>query len=302
MVAGEDRVVVAPYGAMTDKSLDTADRTASSGSMTIAPIFLGLLWLATSAWTARASYLGTEVGLDGALADAIGSLPSTVAATVFTSATIASAVSARIRLAITRLLVGLGVGVGFGLLAAVGTRYGYGDGSSITALALVVGAAGVLGGAAAMLPNQVLEAGLWGTTWVLFAGVIFGALGPQLTTLFGGGDTAEPAAQESARMWAAVTQSIATGALAGVHASTVLRRERQAWGWYPVAGAFGGILLIVADRITYLGGSTVVDVITDGSAVVNLDDAARLRHAVTVLVIGAIIGAARARRATFEYD
>lgn len=287
---------------MTDQSLDTADRTAAKGSISLTPIFLGVLWLATSAWTARASYTGSEVGLDGALGDAVGSLPSTVAATIFTSATIASAICARYPRAVGRLVAGLVAGAGFGLLAAVGTRFGYGDGPSITALALIVGAAGLAGGLAGVLPNTVLEAALWATTWVLFAGVIFAVLEPQLVSMFGGGEAAEPAAQRSAQTWAALVQSAATGLLAGVHASTYLRRKRTSWWSYPVAGAFGGFLLLAAERLIQLGGSALAEVIADGPALVTLDDTARQRHAAIVLVVGAIVATIRARRANPEYD
>jgi hypothetical protein len=285
---------------MTDESLETADRTASASPISLTPIFLGLLWLATSAWTARASYTGGAEP-DGALGDAIGSIPSTVAATMFTSATIASAVGARFPRMLPRLLAGLGAGVGFGLVAAVATRFGYGDGESITVVALVIGGAGVAGGFAAALPHAVLEAGLWGTTWVLFAGVIFGVLTPQMLSMFGGGQTATPAAQEAAQGWVALTQSAATGLLAGLHASTFLRNQRAAWAWYPVAAAFGGLILLAAEYLSRAGGSALSDVV-GGSAVVNLTDAARLRHAAIVIIVGALIGVLRARRATPEYD
>jgi hypothetical protein len=46
--------------------------------------------------------------------------------------------------------------------------------------------------------HTVLEVALWATTWVFFAGVIFGVLLPQLSTLLGGGPTADPGAQAAA--------------------------------------------------------------------------------------------------------
>jgi hypothetical protein len=285
---------------MTDESLETAERTKSTSTISLAPLFLGLLWLATTAWVARASYTGGEAP-GGLLGDAIGSLPSTVAATMFTSATIASAVCVRISRAVTRLLVGLGVGVGFGLLAGAGTRFGYGDGEAVMVLALVVGAASVIGGAAAILPTGVLESALWATTWVLFAGVIFGVLAPQLTSILGGGESAAPEAQETAQSRAALIQSGVTGVLAGLHASTFLRGERAAWGWYPVAAAFGGLILLTTEYLTRAGGSALSDVV-GGSAVVTLTADARLRHAAIVLAVGVLVGALRARRATPEYD
>lgn len=119
--------------------------------------------------------------------------------------------------------------------------------------------------------------------------------------MFGGGESATAEAQEAARGWVALSQSAATGVLAALHASTFLRSERGAWGWYPVAAAFGGLVLLASEYLTRLGGSALSDVV-GGSAVVSLTDAARLRHAVIVLVVGALIGVLRARRATPEYD
>jgi hypothetical protein len=77
-----------------------------------------------------------------------------------------------------RLLAGLALGTLFGVLAAAGIRFGYGAESSITVFAVIVAEASVLGGALAILPNAVLEAALWATTWAFFAGVIFGVLQP----------------------------------------------------------------------------------------------------------------------------
>jgi hypothetical protein len=286
----------------TPMATQTATRTSPSRAGALAEIFIGVLWLATSAWVAHASYAGEEVGLTGALEDAVGSLPSTVAATIFTSAAIASAVAGRFPAAITRLLGGLGAGTVFGLLAALGIRFGYGSEPAITVLALVVGAAGILGGAVAALPGPVVEAALWATTWVLFFGVIFGVLAPQMTDLFGGGPDASEQARLAAQGRVALVQSLATGIIGAIQATTVLRRDRPAWAWCPFACALPGVVLLAAEGLTRIGGTRLAEVLPGGPSVVALDDGARLRHALIVLIAGAVLGAVLARRSQPDFD
>jgi hypothetical protein len=165
-------------------------------------------------------------------------------------------------------------------------------------LALTVAAASVLGGAAAMLPNAVLEAGLWATSFVFFAGVILGVLQPQLTTLLGGGPTADLAAQTAAATRFSYAQAGATAVLAGIFAFRNLRPERPASPWYLVAGALPGLLLITAEWLTRLGGSSLVNLVNgfspDEPALAELSNSARLRDAFTVLVVGGIVAIVRA--------
>jgi hypothetical protein len=220
----------------------------------------------------------------------------------FTSATISSAVAGRFPHVLSRLLAGLGVGTAFGVLAAIGIRFGYGSASSVTVLAVVVGAAGILGGAAAALPGPVVEAALWGTTWVLFFGVIFGVLTPQMENLFGGGSTASEVAQQAAQGRVALVQSVLIGIIGTVQTTTVLRRERPGWLWCPVACALPGVVLLAAEVLSRLGGSKLADVLPGGTAPVNLDDAARLRHALIVVVIGVVLGVVTARRSQPDFD
>jgi hypothetical protein len=283
-----------------DSEVAARPNTMKAGSLT--EVFVGLLWLATSAWVARATYVGTGLGFSGALADAVGSLPSTVAATMFTSAAVANALAGRFRGAGTRLLVGLGTGTAFGGLAAAGIRFGYGSGAAIGVLAVVVGVAGVVGGAAAALPGPVIEAALWGTTWVLFFGVIFGVLSPQLINLFGGGPTASESDQHSAQGMVALVESVAVGVIGVLQTTMVLRRDRPAWLWQVFACSLPGGVLLAAEGLIRLGGSKLASVLPPGTSVVSLTDAARLRHALIVAVVGLLLGAQLARRAQPDFD
>jgi hypothetical protein len=276
----------------TNVAQDTRFRTAApvGGTGTLRETFVGLLWLGISMYTAHATITGSEDGLSGAFGSAAAALPGVIAATLLTSTTIGHAASSRFRPAGLRLVVGLGVGVLFGLIAAAGIRFGYGDEPSIGVFAVTVGAAAVLGGAAAVLPNQVLEAALWATTWVFFAGVIFGVLQPNLMNLLGGGPNADPAAQATATEQFNYATSALTGLIAAYYSFRTLRAERPALPWFLVAGALPGLLLLAAEWLTRLGGTSLIDLVTgftpDDSALAPLTDAGRLRHALIVIAVG----------------
>jgi hypothetical protein len=93
-------------------------------------------------------------------------------------------------------------------------------------LAITVGAASIVGGALAVLPGEVLKAGLWGTTWVFLAGVIFGVLQPNLVKLLGSG--------EAANTRFVLGQSLVTGLAAASYTLRFLRVERNRVLWYLV--------------------------------------------------------------------
>lgn len=271
----------------------TTAEAPATGSGTGTQLFMGLIWLGSTMWAAHATITATTDDLSGPLTTAAAALPGVIAATLLTSASIGQAASSRFPGAGRRLLVGVAAGLLFGVAAAAGIRFGYGTAPSIMVLAITVGVASVLGGAAAMLPNPVLEAALWATTFVFFAGVIFGVLEPQLTALLGGGPTATLGAQTAANIRFTYVQSALTGLLAGVFAFRSLRGQRQAGLWYLVAGALPGLLLLSAEWLTRLGGSSLVSLVNgfapSDPALADLTDAGRLRHAVIVLVVGGIV-------------
>jgi hypothetical protein len=263
---------------------------------TLAPLFLGLVWLATTMYTAHATITGSEEDVPGALGAAAAALPGVVAATLVTGASIGAAAGPRLRGAGGRLLAGLVLGALVGLVVAAGIRFAYGGGSSIPALAITVGAASIVGGALAVLPGQVLAAGLWGTTWVFLAGVVFGVAQPTLVKLLGGG--------EAANTRFVLGQSLVTGLAAAWYTLRFLRVERNRGLWYLVAGALPGLVLLGAEWLTRAGGSAVSQLVhgfrTESPALVALPDSARLRHAFIVLSVGGLIamlaGARKSRR------
>jgi hypothetical protein len=138
----------------------------------------------------------------------------------------------------------------------------------------------------------VLAAGLAGTSWVFFAGVVLGALQPQLNRLFSGA-SADVAAQASASTGIAYLQSAIAGVLAGIMAYRSLRKEPRPWPWFLAAGALPGLLLLVAEGLTRVGGGSLQNIVKGFSpfdqAVVEFTDFARFRHGLVVLFVGGIV-------------
>jgi hypothetical protein len=269
------------------------------GSGTGTQLYLGLLWLGITVWTTHATLTGQE-DLGGVLGAAAEALPGIVATTIVTSASIASAASSRFERALPRLWVGLAAGVLFGLVVAFGLRFAYGEEPAISVLAITVGLASVVGGAAAILPNAVLEASLWAVSWVFFASLILGVLQPQVMIMLGGGPAASEAAQATADTRFVYAAAAAAGLLAGVYAYRSLRAEPFALPWYLVAGALPGLILLAGEALTSLGGASLVEIVNGAAPLEDDGSAARLRDAYLVLGVGAVIsliGGARAIRA-----
>jgi hypothetical protein len=263
---------------------------------TLTQLTLGLVWLGTTMYAAHATITGGGADLSGALGAAVAGLPGAVAATLVTGASIGAAAGSRVRSAGRRLVAGTALGTLFGLAVAAGIRFTYGGGPSIMVLAITVGAASIVGGALAVLPAAVLKAGLWGTTWVFFAGVVFGVLQSNLVKLLGNGEAANTRFVQA--------QSLVTGLVAALSTLRFLRGERSRVLWVVVVGALPGLVLLGAEWLTRAGGSAVAQLVhgfrTESPALIELSDSARLRHALTVLAVGGLIailvGASRSPR------
>jgi hypothetical protein len=281
----------------------TTGTTTGSRSISFTELLPALIWLGTTAYVAHASLRGEASGLEGSLGAAAEALPGLVAAVLLTGATIASEVAGRFTDTFRRLLVGLGAGAVFGLVAAAAFRFGYGSHPEITTLAVVVGVASVLGGALAALPDAVIGSLLWAATFAFFAGVMFGTFGPNLAGLFGGDATATEAVQQAAALKVAYLAAAVTGVLAGVYSAQKLNQDRPALAWYPLAGALPGMVLLAAEGLTRLGGSALADLIHPGDdPLAVLSDASRLRHAVIVVAVGAVITTLAGLRRRAEPD
>jgi hypothetical protein len=262
-----------------------ADRTA-----TRTEVYLGLLWLAVTVFTAYAAIHGVPQA-PGPISAAVAALPDVISSALISAAAIAAAAGSRHAGAFRRLLVGLAAGTAFGAVTAVGVRIAYGASTSVTMLSITVAAACVVGGLFAVLPSAVLDASLWAMTWVLFAGLILSVLKPHLVTMLGGGATGQDRFL--------LVQPAVAGLLAAMHSVRWLRPADPALLWFPVAGALSGVYLLATEGLGQLGGE-VLSATPDGAAGAALfTDAAKLRYAVIVLAVGGVlalvIGARRPR-------
>jgi hypothetical protein len=262
----------------------SADTRTSTG--TLSEVYLAMVWLVTTLYTAHLSITGNTDDLSGLLGSAAASLPGLVAAALVTGASIGSAASGRFNSAGGRLMAGLALGALFGAVAAAGIRLAYGGESAIMVLAITVGAASLVGGALAVLPGEVLEAGLWSTTFVFMFGVFFGIWQPNVTKMLGGGPDADAAAQATADTRYFYIQAGATGLLAGVYALRAVKAERYAWLISAAAGALPGLILLGAEWLTRLGGHNLATVMNDFQQPA---DDNPLRLALFVTAIGAFV-------------
>jgi len=249
---------------------------------------LGVLWLAATMWSAHAELAGATAATV-VLSSAALSLPAIVAACLLAGA--GSGLSAAERFGtgtrIRRTAVGAAAGAVCGLLAAGAVLLTYGTGWSIGVLAITIGLAGLVGGAASAMPLPVLAAGLAATLAVFTTGVVARLLEPQITSLLGAGDSIASRFEARDRyLWLA---AFVYGLLAGLIAYLFLRRRGPDLRWpaYMAAGAFAGVLALTAEALTRIGGARLLGLVSQLSA----DDQASLHYAggarlTTALIVG----------------
>lgn len=285
---------------------------------TLTPVLFALIWLGSTSYTLHATVTGRGAMVSGPLAAAIAGLPGVVAATLVAGASIGAAAGRRVPSAGRRLGAGLALGVLLGLAAAAGVQFAFGGGlgsgrdAAMVTLAVVVGAAGVVGSTLAVLPGPVLRAGLWGTAWVFLLGVIFGVLQPELVKLLGrasgSGIGIGIGGGRAADTWFVVVLSLVSG-LAAALAALRIRPAQPDRGaasvlWRLVGGALPGLLLLGAEGITRAGGSATSQLVHGFPAgspnLVQLSEPSRLRHALIVLAVGGLIALLVSARQTLR--
>jgi hypothetical protein len=279
---------------------ETSTAGSATGEERVGLLSTGLLagaalaWLVATLVTANASVLGNSRNPDVALGAAAFALPNLVAAGLVAGA--AAALAATQWTAVDasagrRLVPGLGAGAVLGAICAGLVVFGYGTYAQVAALAVTVGVACLLGGAAAALPRPVLAAGLLASLAVLVVGVVAGLVQPGLVGFFGGGATLT--SQVNASWTVAYVVAIVGGGAAGVLAFWLLRRHGpRAWPWYLLAGALPGFLLLATELLTRVGGASLLDVVRDLSEgdrlVVDFTAFSRLRNALIVTFVGGL--------------
>jgi iron complex transport system permease protein len=219
---------------------------------------LGVLWLAATMWSAGASIAGRAADPAVVISMAALQLPVVIASTVLAGA--ATGLLATGRLA-RRLAVGLAAGAACGLLSAAVIMFGLGANWAVGVLAITVGVAGIVGGATAALPVRPRAAGIAATLSAFVAGALINLFQSPLKSLLGSGATiaSQVAAADRLRYAAA----LASGVVAGLVAYSYLRRRAagETWPWYLLAGATPGLILLVGEAFTRIGGAGLLAVV-----------------------------------------
>jgi hypothetical protein len=225
---------------------------------------LAVVWLAATLWSAHATITATAGNGAVALSAAALALPGVIISGLVAAAAVglctADALSRRIGSPARRVAVGAAAGLVVGLVCAGLVIAGYGTTAALLVLAGAVATTGVVGGAVGGLrPAAVVGAALAGAlTWFLI-GLFESAYLNRLLDLFGAGDTV--ASQVRARSSLAFAVAVLGGVLAGAVAFAYLRRRRDTdrrWPLYLAAGAGPGILVMLADLVTAVGGGQLI--------------------------------------------
>lgn len=260
---------------------------------------LALAWLAATLWSANATIAGTPGSV--ALAQAALVLPGIIAASLVTGGgtglLAVDLLGRRVPAVAERLPARLGTAAAGGLLVggvcATLILVGYGTTSAVAVLASAVGVAATLGGSlGGARPTPVIGAAVGGTLAWFVVGLLQGAFYGRLLHVFGAGDTL--ASQVRATSWLSLTAAILGGLVAGLVGFTYLRRRDCGWRWpaYLAAGAGPGLLILLADVITRIGGAQLLSVAgsvsADDRAAIGYLGTARLNTALVVLFIGAV--------------
>jgi hypothetical protein len=276
--------------AADDDASDDDDAAESDGVAPLASgtlLTLGALWLAATMWSAHAEMAGNMADATVVLSSAALALPGTIAASLLAGAAAGLAAAGRFGTDSTgrRVAVGLAAGAVCGVLAAGAILLFYGGGASIAVLAITIGLAGLIGGATAAIPLPTLAAGIAATLGVFVTGVVLSLFQPQLTGLFGAGDTIASRA-DAVRTYLYVA-ALTSGLVAGLIAYLFLRRREADLRWpaYLVAGGFAGLLALAAEALTRIGGARLLGLVSELSA----DDRVSLYYAGGARVTSALI-------------
>ncbi|HEX6497837.1 MAG TPA: hypothetical protein VF054_02265, partial [Micromonosporaceae bacterium] len=192
-----------------------------------------------------------------------------------------------------RLAVGFGVGLLVGAAALGLILFGYGHATPIVILAVAVAAASMVGGlgGGAGQPG-VTSAGAAATLASFAVGILFSLAKPRLLTVFGAGASVVGDYQANTRV--ALLLSLVAGLAAGIVGYLWLRRRDPdaRWPRFLLAGMMPGVLLLVAELITRIGGAQLLaqakKLSPADAAVVSYLGGARLDHALIVLFVAGI--------------
>jgi iron complex transport system permease protein len=261
---------------------------------------LGLLWLAATMWSARASFNGDAEDPTVVVSSAALVLPGVVVATLMAGAAAGLAGASRFarpgrtpaRTNLGRVLVGAAGGAGVGIVAAAVTLIAFGFNSAIGVIAATIGVSALLAGTTAGLPATPLAAGIAANLGVFISGALLNLFQTPLKSLLGAGKTV--ASQSAAADRFLHLGAFIGGLVAAIVAYLYLHRREtgRAWHWYLLAGALPGLLYLVGEVFTRLGGTSLFSVVggfsDDDQAVLDYLSGARVITGLIITFTGGI--------------
>lgn len=288
-----------PDGAVETDQPSRTWPTPGAGTLAV----LALAWLLAMLSSSRQAIGGAPDGNPLTVIRAAHELPQVISASLIagiavglvTGNLLARYAPAAFARPVPRLAVGAGAGVATGLLVATPILLGYDGLPSILVLSSAIATAAALGGLLAGVRHQtVVAAGASGALGVFVVGLVERAFEGNLRHLFGAGDSTESVVVATG--WAVLTASLVAGLVAGVLGYLYLRRSGPAslrWPAYLVAGAMPGLLVLLAELVTRLGGARLFQLVSaasaDDQAVLSYFNAARFNRALIVVFVGALI-------------
>ena len=282
-------------------SAETSTR-AETVSPGIGLAVAGLLWMAGTLWSARATITG-RADAETEVVSTAYALPGAVSASLVAGLALALAVltlvsrGGRAQGATTRFAISIGTGLALGALGAVSIVTINTEGWVYAVVGGTVAAAATIGGALAGLrAPRVLTAICWASIAVFLVGFVLNIVQSPLLDLFGSGSTS--ASQTTAASWFSFTQSVLSGLAAGLVPFFLLRRasrrtgEILGWPLYALAGAGPGLLLLLTEGLARTAGARVLDLAGRVSeletTVQQMLGGSRLNNALIVLFVGAV--------------
>lgn len=227
-------------------------------------------------------------------------LPQVVSASLVAGAAVGlAAVNLFARLAsgvrtrpLPRLATSTGAGAVVGSALATPIVLGYELVPGIALASAAIGAAAALGGLLAGVRHRVvIAAGVAGALGAFVVRALAGAFDGNLRTMFGGGD--DPQSILAASGWVVLITALLAGVVAGFLAYLVVRRagpHSLGWPAYLVAGAAPGLLALLSEAVTRLGGAALFPLVGPADQIVReFLTTNRINQALVILFTGAVV-------------
>jgi hypothetical protein len=282
---------------MTDEPASRVGPAAKIGRGPLVVAAISVAWFVGILWITHASVVGaSEPAL--ALVNASLAMPLLIASGIVAGSALGVVVvgwlafRGRLGHPRWRMLAGAGTGLLLGAIAGGLMLLVYGTPAALVSLSIAMAVAAAAGGTLGGIPwPAVVVAGVVGSLVRFALGFLEGLLGGRLREAIARDNSV--AAQLAAVGQIGFAMALVGGAVAGLTASVYLRKSGLKWPAHLAAGAAPGLLLLIADVATRIGGTPLLRAMGGNDAfderATQLVAATRLSTALVVLFTGAVV-------------